>query len=116
MVYLSAMQPTLFRSLAAPVVALHLMVAAVVPIAHAQTEVLQADPTIESGHSDACSVLHVEMICAIGGVAHLPGSDGPTRVTAPVRSCSLLLSHESPFRFDSKSTANAVRGPPPSIL
>lgn len=54
------------------------------PLAHWRTEVLRAASGVEQGHSERCSVLHVESACAAtAGPAHGVGPAREVRFAAP---------------------------------
>ena len=92
---------------------LQLGIAAVVPVLHAEVEVLSAGQAFESGHTDRCAIVHVEATCSLNSLPQVVSSTArdlpiarlPDQPAAHVDVPAALVSRHT-FR------ANGVRAPP----
>src|SRR4051812_41195711 len=92
---------------------LHITTAVGEPILHGRTEVLSSASAFESGHSDSCSVIHLESSCIAGSMHHFAGR----AVTGAMPQVERLTEVRFSFRNSvlpsfGVSLPNGVRGPP----
>jgi hypothetical protein len=83
------------------------------PLLHAQTEVLRSRSSVESGHTQACPVLHGGDGCTIATTALaalLPSTS--VRAAHPPGTIQKTASQTAPITARHRARQNAVRAPP----
>lgn len=93
-------------------VLLYAAVAVVLPVAHAETEVLRGATGIERGHSDACPRIHSDSVCMLVGTFQLPMNGTPVPRAAAAEVGTKVRTSVNPTPRHPALTALFVRAPP----
>jgi hypothetical protein len=93
-------------------VLLYAAVAVVLPVAHAETEVLQGATGIERGHSDACPRIHSDSVCVLVGAFQLPTNGTPVPRSAAAEVGTKVRAAANPTPRHPGLTTRFVRAPP----
>lgn len=91
---------------------LYVATGVVLPVLHAETEVLAGPTRVEQGHANTCPRVHSDALCLLVASFHLP-KDGPARMAPTLRDAATRVRPPSvaPRRLPTL-TSLFVRAPP----
>jgi hypothetical protein len=100
-------------ALAAFAAAFHAATAVIVPLLHAQAEVLQSAQEVESSHGAQCPRLHAEGTCVVLSVFQMvPLAGARVELPQPKDGSPLAAPTQADLPQDDRSRNHPVRAPP----